>query len=337
MWIIRLIVGLMGLVILYLTFVMEETAEGVWVNRIEALWIDLDDRRRSVGETTVLVFNAVAIAISQLFDRSFGAKLLSLRSIGVSSSLSFTSFFFTLALVLEGLCYLIERNSGAVKPELLNQIPLLVILGAVLLILAVISAALALLPMLLRSRAWAWISCLPAILLLLATGELIRNGIGDTKQYGLLAALIVSVISDVLLLMLVRRSLLWISERTSLARLVCVLTVQVIALLMIFVIPYRLPIVWYPKLAGTSTGQTLFVLAIFNLPTAFASIAFICGICIVLTHQLVWPLLSKIIYILTRNEVLDKRKTLRSFGLLCVAYAAFKGSLWHFVGEKLLK
>jgi hypothetical protein len=113
---------------------------------------------------------------------------------------------------------------------------------------------------------------------------------------------------------------------------------QLVTLLLVFVIPYRLPIMWNPKMVGTNAGQTLFVLAIFNLPTAIASTAFSLSLFVVLAHRLIWPFLSKLTYILIRNEVLEKRKTVRWMGFAFIAYSLFsRDSLWHYFAEKLLK
>jgi hypothetical protein len=183
-WILHIAVGLIGAYLVFLTFVMEETTEGVWVNRIENLWVALDDRAKSISETTRLLFAKVADKVSQAFNRVFGSKFLSARAIGVSSSLSFTSFFFVLALVIEGLCYLIAKHSDAVKPELVKQLPLLVILGFGLLAVAGVCAVLALLPILLRSRIWAWLSCLPAIFSSLVSIDCFAEALGTPSSMG---------------------------------------------------------------------------------------------------------------------------------------------------------
>ncbi len=86
--------ALVGLYGLALTFIMRETSEGKWVNRIEEFWIRVDDRRKAAGGLWFSLFNAVAAKLTKVFNRIVGEKMISLRLIGISGSLSFTSLFF---------------------------------------------------------------------------------------------------------------------------------------------------------------------------------------------------------------------------------------------------
>ena len=56
----HIIVGLIGAYLVYLTFAMKESTEGVWVNRIANFWIELDDRKKSIGESTKILFSKLA-------------------------------------------------------------------------------------------------------------------------------------------------------------------------------------------------------------------------------------------------------------------------------------
>ena len=113
---------------------------------------------------------------------------------------------------------------------------------------------------------------------------------------------------------------------------------QLLSLFLVFVIPYGLPIMWHPEMARSSVGQILFVLALFNIPTVVASLAFGFSLSVVLLHRLVWPLLSEFTYVLTRNEVLEKRKTVRWIGCACIAYAVSANhTFWYYLSQKLLK
>ena len=83
--------------------------------------------------------------------------------------------------------------------------------------------------------------------------------------------------------------------------------------LSLFIFPFLLPIK-VPGMSKSSLGVSIFMLALFNIPTAIASMTFGISLLVVLLHRFSWPLLSRLTYILTRNEVLDKRKTVRAIG-----------------------
>lgn len=89
----HILAPLFGLYLWYLTYVMRETTEGKWVNRIEELWVRIDDRSKVSGSKTKLVFSAVATKVTKILDQVFGVRIISPRVVGVSGSLSFASLF----------------------------------------------------------------------------------------------------------------------------------------------------------------------------------------------------------------------------------------------------
>ncbi len=184
MRIVHIIFGLIGAFLFALTFVMRESTEGVWVNRIEEFWIEVDDRKKSIGESTKILFRKIADKVSRAFNRVFGPKLISVRTIGMSGSLSFASFFLILAVMFEGVSYFIIKHSDVLKPELTKQVPLLAILGIGLFFVAGFCLLLAVLPILLKSPVWAWISCIPTVFLLELTYQLFHKHLGNAKEYG---------------------------------------------------------------------------------------------------------------------------------------------------------
>jgi hypothetical protein len=106
---------------------------------------------------------------------------------------------------------------------------------------------------------------------------------------------------------------------------------------LIFLTPFQISMVWRPDLIKGSLGLSLFVLAIFNIPTVIASAAFDVSLLAVLLHRISWPLLSQWTYVLTRNDVLEKRKTMRVIGVAFLAYglSGHSGALWKIVEEIL--
>jgi hypothetical protein len=207
MHILHFISGIVGVYLVYLTFVMTESTEGIWINRLEELWIQVDERNKSVGETTRALFSTVADKVSRVFNRIFGVRLISLRAIGTSGSLSFACFFITLGIGILFLYYLVSKYSLVVDPRLQKQEPLLIVGGSFGIGLGLLCLTLAFLPMVLKSPFWVWLSCVPTGFWLYLTFRLIRMHLMNGVQFGLSAALASSFASDVFIIILIRQSL----------------------------------------------------------------------------------------------------------------------------------
>jgi hypothetical protein len=322
----HVVVGAFGFYLILLTFVMKESTEGIWVNRIEVMWVRIDDRSKAVGETTRALCKALAEKIAAAFDRIVGPRMISIRVIGISSALSFTSCFFVLGFFLEAVSYLILAHSdviersGASGARLVHVAPVLVGLGICFLIVAGLCLTAAVLPVLRKSSVWAWLSCAPMAVWLLLTFRLIYKHLEYGSQLGLSIALACSIASDLLLLVLIRKSLHWIVARSTIARIIVSTTVQVVILPLLFSVPFVLPMTWWPNMSKSSLGLAVFMLAVFNIPTAIASLAFGISLLVVLLHRITWPFLSTWTYVLTRNEVFNKRKTIRGISTLMIIY-----------------
>jgi len=90
-FIFRILASLVGAAAVYTALFMYEDEEGKWQNRIEDLWIAADDRSRLVGSKSVALCNNIARIVTKGLNRVFGNRLLSLRSVGASTSYSFST------------------------------------------------------------------------------------------------------------------------------------------------------------------------------------------------------------------------------------------------------
>jgi hypothetical protein len=305
-----------GLYFWYLTFVMRESTEGKWVNRIEEMWIRIDDRSKATRDTAKALFNVVAGKITRIFNGIVGDKVVSIRLVGISGSLSFAS-----ACLFSGVTELMMvSGSSLVDKGRINW-------GSMFLALACVSAALAVLPVIFKSPLWAWISCSPTIfVLLLFVWSIYRKGLKGASSPFLPVPLL-SLASDVLFLIIIRQSLRWLSVKTTPLRIMIVLTIQLLLIAIVFLIPWSAPFIelfaiqrrihstLLPYGLELSSG-----LVLFNLPTAVAAISFVFALLIVLLHRVTWPMLSEWTYVLTRNDVLEKRKTVRTIASALILY-----------------
>jgi len=133
-------------------------------------------------------------------------------------------------------------------------------------------------------------------------------------------ALAVSVASDVLLLVIIRSSLRWMLADTKPLRMIGTIGIQTLIFIIVFLFPLRLFFLnpnLDPKSSFPSAG---FLLVLFNVPTALASVSLLLPLLFVLIHRVTWPMLSQLTYILTRNDVLEKRKTLRTIAVALMGF-----------------
>jgi hypothetical protein len=87
----RVVAFLLGVFGLYLTCFLFEGEEGRWQNRLETLWISIDDRARMTDSRFTAVVSRVAQVLVKGYNRMFGEHLISFQAVGVSisSSLAF--------------------------------------------------------------------------------------------------------------------------------------------------------------------------------------------------------------------------------------------------------
>jgi hypothetical protein len=89
---IRIVGTFAGVVLMILSSgLLYETEEGLVQNRIEALWVKLSDAQSVALSKQARFTQAIAILTSQIFDMVFGATLVSLQSVTVSTCLSMVS------------------------------------------------------------------------------------------------------------------------------------------------------------------------------------------------------------------------------------------------------
>src|SRR5437879_6014623 len=84
-----------GLLALYVAAFLYEDEEGRLQNRLqdklEKLWITIDDLTGTALARHTVFMRSVAVLITYAFDRLFGRRLLSMRAVGTSVCLTFAS------------------------------------------------------------------------------------------------------------------------------------------------------------------------------------------------------------------------------------------------------
>ncbi len=316
---------LIGAYVFYLTFVMRESTEGKWVNRIEEFWVRIDDRGKAVGENTRSLFSALAQKVTKTFNRIVGVRIISIRLVGISGSLSFASALFFYGVFFELLAYAVRAYHLLWKPtpsvpSPQGAVSLFVASGMVLFLMFGVCILLALLPIFLRSSIWAWISCSPTLLAVFGFFRLLYLHRINGANLTLFSVLVASLASDIVLLMIIRLSLKWMLADVTLLRMIGATLIQLLLFVVVFFLPMKIVIFQSLLRPSGNLAVGLFMLVLFNIPTALASVSFLFSLLFVLLHRVTWPLLSQLAYILTRNDVLEKRKAVRTIAGCLIAY-----------------
>jgi len=299
---------------------MYEDEEGKWQNRIDKLWVAIDDRAKLTGSKTSALFNKVAAVVTRAFDGIFGRKLLSFQFIGVSSCYSLAGLWLLASFAL----MILSRPSdplglGPVPQDLAKELPFLehlaLISGFIFLLLAV-------LPSIISSRWFVGLSLVPVLFLTaVLVGELIFTHRVPGKQVAFFVALLASLLSDILLLILVRFSIRWLSAKTNVSRIIRSVLIQIGVFTILIVIPLDLQIALIETFGPRTAFAALGGVAFLNAFTGLASCLFLVVLLFVLLHRVFWPVISRLFYPLPRYGVIQNRKLLTGIGTACYIFA----------------
>jgi hypothetical protein len=316
----RIAMLLGGGLLVYTAVTMFPDEEGILQNRIENLWVAIDDKQKSaVGRATVL-FNRIASYVTRIYNRILGVRLVSVQMVGVSSASSIAGFFLFGAILLLGLLYLSLSRNATVTPKF--NVALLVI-GLLCLVLGSFVLIFAILPSLIRNWLGRTLSLLPLLFFLYGSYLVITRQpeASRTNQITLLVGLLLGIVSDFTVLAAVRFSVRLIATSARLREIVFAFLVQVGAFLLIAVLPFELSTPLIEANKDSLGAKVLLSLIGFNLFTVLGVLGFLLLLAIVLLHRVFWPLLGRVVYSVARFKPLqNNRKTFALIGLMCGLY-----------------
>jgi hypothetical protein len=319
----RVLAFVVACVAFYLAFFLYEDEEGVLRNRIDDLWIAVHDRARVTDSLSTALFNRIAHGLSAASNVVFGEALLSLRMFAVSTNVSLGGAVLVLAVL--GLAIL-----GPTSPQHFEG-------SLECLALSLMFIGLAALVVCFPRRWVAAIACLPfwcALCLMVvfasawsqsAAAELGRAGVilFQIAMESLLPALVLSLISDALVLAAIRKLFSNIATSLTLGRILRSIGLLVAILLVIVPLPLLAPAL-LGKL-NHEPGDFVIVgaawLAALNVVTALYCLIPVFALMVVLGHRVIWPALSRLIYPFTRFGILVNRKAMAGVGSLGLAIA----------------
>jgi len=316
----RLAMLVVGSVLVYTVVAMFPDEEGRLQNRVENLWIAIDDKQRSAAGKAIALLNRVASIVTRIYNRILGPKLVSIQMIGVSSSSSISGFFIFAALGSWTLLYLSLSTRAPVTTQF--NISLLAV-GVVCCVFGIAALPFAFLPSVFRNWLGRTISLVP--LLLLTRGLVLvlkrQRGALASNELSVLVALTVGVLTDILVLAAVRLSVRLIVDTDKIMKIVWAVFMQVGLLILIFLGPYEVSTPLLSANKNSFAAKVLSTSMMFNFFTMLGVSAFLVLLVVLMVHRALWPLLGRFIYSIARFRPLqNNRKLVAIIGIVCMLY-----------------
>jgi hypothetical protein len=151
--------------------------------------------------------------------------------------------------------------------------------------------------------------------------KLVLQHRANGDQLTLLVCLIAGVLSDVLMLALVRYTVRRVSKLPSVLRVSLAVLVQLAIIISLVVVPIQGSGQLMVKFGNRLGFKAMLWIGIFNLFTGLAASAFLLVLFVVLLHRVTWPILGRLIYPLARHEVVRNHLVMAGIGTACFVFA----------------
>lgn len=313
-----------GLLAYYAGLFLYKDEQGTLQNRIDTMWVAIDDRS-SAGKTSAF-FGSIAGIITRGFNRFFGQRLMSFQFVGVSTCCSLaTMFLFAFVAFVAK-----ERGVFGPPPPLPPGVSMMRLFTTVL-VTGLVFSLLAVLPSLFPSRWAVALSMIPAGFFGWGFLYMVIAHLWTNKGWSLFGGLLLSLLSDILLLVLIRFTVRWVSAKTSVWRIAVTLLMQAGIVYFLVLVPFVISAVVREEITleefrQSTTLMTLTEMGVLNISTGIASSVFLLTLIFVLLHRITWPILSRLFYPLAGYEVVRTPKIMFRMGTACVLLAL---SLFH--------
>jgi hypothetical protein len=332
----RALAGLIGCLCFYVALFMYEDEAGNWQNRLDNLWVSIYDRVKITSSLTIALFNTISQKLMHLFSWIFGSRLLSARSVSASINLSIACGILTPIVLWIAVSSLTGKPISEFYPGYL-QIPEYAFFALFCILMAT-------LPSLIKTRAALMFSYSSLFVIpcwvFYAAPFFSGNGIGRVSAYldlisVFLLSLAVSLASDLVVLVAIRKTFSVVSSTISKLRIIK--TVAMFALLAVTVEAIPALLFWVGFRAEAALGlhnghqqdTDLTFIVVFlgafsflgNAITLIYCLIPVTTLFVVLCHSAFWPLTSRVVYPLCRYRIFGNRKVLFALGSFCFIFA----------------
>lgn len=307
----HLVVGLIGAVLLYVALFLRETEEGKLQNRLEKLWVDIDDLSKAALDRQSAFLQQVSTLANSGLDALFGRRLFSARAI--STSLSFTTG--SLLLFAAYTVVYIQR------PTVMGFS--FAYLGLPLLMVGIFSFFVGFLPAPFRYLGFLWIPGWIFLFLYLDRDTAQWSWKWWAEEFGpLLVMLVGSFFSDVLFIAMSR----WFLRKSSKLRngwkIISLLTLNgCVGFALISPALWGIVALAKEEFPEGDVYPILAAIGGSNLASGVISVLYLLLALAALMHLVVWPILERPIYSLQRFGVARNPKLLAATSAICLVSA----------------
>ena len=294
----------------YVALFLYEDEEGKLQNWVEQLWVSIDDRANSTRSYTTAILNTIANVLTGLFTKIFGKRFVSTQVVLVSLFLSLAGFCISGVVI----------NDGG---------PIFFIPAAIYLLCALLAVRF--------QKLWVRaVLSVPLILSLFGFESFVHFLLVDwawqNTTFTVVALLLWSVASDVLSVVLVRRSLLRISNSPTVSGTFGALLMLFGGVTLVAFAPYMLGaylsqsgnFIKFPfstQIIRSTEGFFAIAASFLNTISAvYLSLPFLLLVAILL-HRVMWPILARLLYPSSQRRMLVNRKTMLALGCLLMTFA----------------
>jgi hypothetical protein len=310
----HLLVGLLGLSLLYAALFLHENEEGQLQNRLEKLWVAVDDLSKTALSKQTAFLQQVSAMANSALNKLFGKRLFSAGAVSASMCFSFGSALLFPLLQWE----IVDRR---IFPSLIFPKFLLPFLAA-----AIFSFLVGLLPIPFRYLGFLWIFGVIFYAAYVDRRLVSQEGwkAWMAEEFLLFFAIIVGgFLSDVLFIALSRWCLRRSSELKSGWKIASLVTLNgTIGLVLISPILIRAILNGVKGIDVENSGyKALVLLGASNLVTGAISLLFVVLAIAALAHLAAWPVLERPIYSLQRYGLIRQPKLLAAASVTCLLFA----------------
>jgi hypothetical protein len=322
-WIGRIIVIAVALSFIYMAFFLYEDQEGKYQNRLEELWVQIDDlSRTALSRHTAFLKKNIGFFAWGL-DYLFGKKLFSVRAVTITLAYSVGSFFLMLSFSYTG-----------IGEESLKALLLLVIEVS-------LGTSLGFVRNKRISLIWSWMVLLVTLIIFSCATwfisgaesplEFLRDMSTD-DAFQMLGIFLGGVVCDVLFIAL-NRTLLRVTARlNNIVQILLLLTVN-----MLIAVAYLAPafLITVPLFEAIPLWEQMTQeISSTNVITAIIAMGVVLMTGTALLHRLIWPLVERPVYSLQRHKVYRNTKFLLASSVLLLTWAipAWK-PFWDVIGK----
>jgi hypothetical protein len=321
----RFLAGIVGAIAFYFAFFLYEDEEGLWQNRLEMLWIVINDRARITNNTTAALFNRIGRLVIQWFDAVFGKNLLSLRA--VSASLSLSVFGFSAGRPLLALFHY-QSSSENESFLIWGKMAIFVFYFTFLLLsrLSVLQKRYARIPTIV-------IVVLLSLLVTLYLSSYESMSHTMSTQPMLLS---LSFSSDYIAIVIMRKLFSSMSDEPSTAKITFTMVLLVLLSCLLIILPIALLFLMqqFDLLESDLAGDAELEMGMLNFTTSLLCFIPAILMLVLLLHKIMWPLLSRLLYPLASRRVITDKKILIPVGALALTFAF---NLQHVGAREILK